>query len=167
MTSLDQFLDSIGIQIEEDDYIEHFGVKGMHWGSRKASTSSSGGSSKGKSSSEKITTRSSRKELRQIGKSSRMAIKQAAKAKTPQERKAAADKYQKDVIDKINQPGFKEKYKKANTLTKGEVVAHLVAFGPLGLVTLAGQKQAYEAERAIGADQYVKGAKEVLKSLQS
>ncbi|UYL88206.1 hypothetical protein SEA_LILHUDDY_11 [Arthrobacter phage LilHuddy] len=67
---------------EVDNYLEHYGVKGMRWGKRQSSSDSSSSSS-GKS----------RSELR--------ALNKAARAKGREERKAAAQKERDDYDNKI------------------------------------------------------------------
>lgn len=65
-----------------DDYLEHFGVKGMKWGKHKSSSSSSSSSGT-----------KSRSELRELNK--------AAKAKGRSEAKAARQKERDDYDNKI------------------------------------------------------------------
>ncbi|QFG13621.1 hypothetical protein PBI_SHEPARD_11 [Arthrobacter phage Shepard] len=64
-----------------DNYLEHYGVKGMRWGKRQSSSDSSSSSGP------------SRKELRELNK--------AARAKGREERKAALQKERDDYDNKI------------------------------------------------------------------
>lgn len=72
-----------------DAYLEHYGVKGMHWGQRKASSSSSGAPQK------------SRKELRALNKEARAKGKAQQKAEL-QKAKDAYDNEIHTARDNIN-----------------------------------------------------------------
>lgn len=130
--------------IDEEVYLEHHGVKGMHWGVRKA-----------------------RKEIRSVGKSARKARKEAYKAKTKEERQAAVDKYKKEVYDKVRSEEFKNAYKEANVMTKGEMAVQIAFLGPLGLLTIPAIKNQYAEKQKYGYGLELSASRDILKDLKS
>lgn len=142
--------------IEEDveDFLEHYGVKGMKWGVRKDRVSGA-------------DRRIARAEVNDVRKSARSAIKQHRRAGSNAERAAAQKKYQKDVLDRIKSKEFKENYKKANTMSKGEMAAQAVLLGPMALVTIPATRAGYSQRQKYGAAQELATAREILKEMKS
>lgn len=131
------------------DALAHYGKKGMKWGVTNAPGTSN-------------SRRAAVKELRSVGKSARQSIKGAKKAKTQDERNAAADRYQKEVVNKIKSPEFKAAYKKANTVTKGQMAAIYLTQGPVGLVTIAAVQAEAKNIRQYGQAQELAVSKQIL-----
>lgn len=126
-----------------EDFLAHFGKKGMKWG-----------------------VRSSRKELRGISKNARGIIKEASRATTNKERQAAANKYQKEVLNKVKSKEFKEKYRAANTMTKGDMATHALLFGPFAAFTIPQARMAQNKARIVGPKNEVALARDILKELR-
>jgi len=100
---------------EVDDYLEHFGVKGMKWGKRKGSVEKSSSSGGGSSSDAPKT----RKELRALDRSNRKAAKQKRKDDWDNEVNTARD----ELDGKAKKLGEAQKEYKQNKATMGKVAA--------------------------------------------
>ncbi len=136
---------------ELDSGLEHYGVPGMRWGVRSGPRPSNS------------EIKNAQREVRQLRKAARSSIKTAYNAKTAGERKAAIDRYKKEVADKINSKEFKDTWNKANRQTRGQMTAQILLLGPVGVVTMAGvnssrQKYGLSQEKAV--------AKQVLDELK-
>jgi hypothetical protein len=127
----DEEIYEIGMMLEEkglshseiDYFLEHHGVKGQKWGVRK-----------------------SRKEMVAFAKNSREIVREGNRAETPAARKAAAARYKSEVLDKVKDPVFKEKFNTATKVTKGEMFTHVLVFGPFAGITIKqAKKQSGEA----------------------
>jgi hypothetical protein len=118
----------MSIYQRDADFLEHYGVKGMKWGQR----------------------RQGRKEHKQVNKVEKQILKKAAKAKTPEEKKVLADRYQKEVVDRMNSDNFKKKYQAANTMGKGEAVALLILTAGTSKTLLDARNVQYARNRADG-----------------
>lgn len=136
--------------------LTHHGVPGMKWGVRKDRDSSSG-----------PTRKEARKEIAAVGKTARQTIKESRNAKTASERKAAAKKYETEVLKKIKSPEFKEAYNKANTMSKGETAVHILLAGPLAALTIPTVRAGYAQNRRLGPGFELAAAQTVLKELRN
>lgn len=152
---VENFFKHIGLN--KENHLEHFGKKGMRWGHRNAQDTSS----------DNMSVRQGRKELKNISKTAGSILKEADNAKTPAQKKAAADRYQKEVYDRVRSPEFKKAFKKANTVTKGDVAVRVIAFGPLGLLSVKSMKAAALEARTMGPKQEEEVSKAVLKELRA
>lgn len=160
MTTMDEDrIDAIGFMLEEkglshdaiDEFFEHQGVKGMKWGVRKATGSD---------------RRAGRREVREVGKSARSAIKASRRARTADERKAAVDHYQTQVMNKIRTPEFKRAYSDANTMGKGEMLAHVITLGPLAAITIPAARRGYENRQITGYAQEMDASRSILREMK-
>ncbi|UGL63240.1 hypothetical protein SEA_TOKKI_11 [Arthrobacter phage Tokki] len=93
-----------------DDYLEHYGVKGMRWGKRQSSSDSSGSSGP------------SRKELRALDKQNRKAARAEARKKWDDDIETARNRVDDDAR-KYNEA--REKYK-TDKKTIGKVAARAI-----------------------------------------
>lgn len=126
-----------------EDFLEHYGVKGQQWGVRRDRKQ------------DKQTTKD-------MGSKAREIIREARIAETPAARKAAADRYKKEVLKPIQTDEFKAAYNNANSVTKGQMAAHVLLFGVFSPITI---KAAKNASRA-GYDLEVDTAHEIFKELR-
>lgn len=124
------------------DFISHYGKKGMQWG-----------------------VRSSRKEVRRVSKRAGQLIKESGNARTTSERKAVAKKYENEVLNTVRSKEFREKYRVANTMTKGDMAVHVVLLGPLAALTIPQVKRQMASNRTFGPDIERDAARTVLKEL--
>lgn len=96
-----------------DDFLEHYGVKGMRWGVRKEV--------KAARAANKVTNARARE-----------IIKEGRLLTDPKERRKQAEKYKTEILDEIKKPEVKARFIKANTPTKGEMIANSILYGPIG-----------------------------------
>lgn len=122
---------------DTDIFLAHYGVKGMKWGVRKQASAD---------------RKAGRKELRQVSKDARSAMKASRKAKTREEAKAASDKYKKDVYNKVRSPEYKKAYQDAHTMGVGEMLLNVALAGPLAAVTIPAAKSQYKTAREYGTE---------------
>lgn len=137
---------------EDVEFLEHFGVKGMRWGVRRKTSGSE--------------RKAGRRELRETAKTARQILKKANKAGTPEERKALAQRYKKEVFDRINSPAWKKAYQDANTMGKGEMATHVLLAGPFAALTIPSVKKQYAVRQSVGADSELGVAKAVLAQIR-
>lgn len=148
------------IEVEDpEEFLAHYGVKGMKWGVRRKRGAD------GRVSGKEV--KAARKELRNVGKAARGAKKASRKAKTPEERKAAADKYKKEVNEKIRSKEFKKTWETANQMTRGEKAAQLVLLGPVGALNIRSMNKMYDNARTHGLAMERAAASSVLKELRN
>lgn len=140
-----------------EDAIQHFVVKGMKLGVRNASDSSTSSnirrtanseavsaarnratanSRSSDSSSSKLSRRGARKELRDLGKNARAIVRESNTTTNKRDRARLAKEYERDVYNRVNDPKFKETFKKANSMTKGDMAVHVLLLGPLAAVSI-------------------------------
>lgn len=127
-----------------DDFLEHFGVKGQKWGIRKA-----------------------RKELDKFGDNARKINSESIRAKSPAERKAAAKKYEKEVLNEMKTPEFKAAWKAANTMGKGEKAAHILLFGPFAMLTISSVKKTHKENATQGYEDALDTSIMMLKEMRA
>lgn len=155
-------LDKVGLALEHsgmsDDeidsyFLEHFGVKGMKWGVRRQVSRSE--------------RSAGRKELRDTAKTAGKIIKEARRARTNEERQAAANRYEKEVIARIKSPAWKKAYQDANTMGKGEMAAHILTSGPFAALTIPAIKAQYSRKQTYGAGMELGAAKAILDEMRT
>lgn len=144
-TTIGELLEHKGLSDDEIDayFLEHYGVKGMRWGVRQA-----------------------RKEVLGQSKRSRQIIREAKKAKTKTDRDAAIKRYETEVIARIKSKDFREAYKTANTLTKGDMAAQVLMTGPWAALTIPAMRNQFETNRRTGIDHNLVAAKDILRELK-
>lgn len=130
-------------ETDVEDFLEHYGVKGMKWGVRQA-----------------------RKELRSDAKNAGKIRKQFDKAHGSAERKAAADRYEKEVLAMIRTKDFREKYAAANTFGKGDIAAHIILMGPLAAMTIPQARKQMADTRLMGASMNESAARKILSEMR-
>lgn len=145
--ALGEMLEAKGFTDEQiDERLAHSGVKGMKWGQRKAATPQ---------------IKSAQKNIKEHSKNARSIIKEHRKAYTPAQKKAAQDRYKKEVLDVMKTPQFRETYRLGNTATRGQLAASMLLSGPYAPLTLAVIRQtesdrnvnaSLAAERSVAAD---------------
>ena len=138
---------------EDLEFLSHYGVQGMRWGVRKKVTGSE--------------RKAGREEVRTTAKTARKIIKSAKKAKTPEERQAAAKRYKTEILDKVKSPAWKKAYQDANTMGKGEMVAHVYLAGPFALLTIPAVKKQYATRQTIGPETEIGAAKAILEQIKN
>lgn len=154
---------------EDVEFLEHFGKKGMKWGVRNESkpSTSSGKAPKKDAKPTNAEIKVAQQQVRAVGKNARATIKAARKAKTPEERKAAADKYSKEVNAKIRSKEFKDTWDKANRQTRGQMATQLVLLGPLGAANIAAIGAINKQNRQYGLAMEQGVTSQVLKELRT
>jgi len=142
--------------LQEDlDFLAHFGVKGMKWGVRREHQTTS------------ADRKSARKEIATVGKTARSIRKDARKATTPEARKVVAERYKKEVFDKVRSKEFRETWNNANTISKGEkAMALIMGGGVLGPVHIRNIENQYALRRAGGLDAEIGVAREIMSELK-
>lgn len=138
---------------EDVEFLQHYGVQGMRWGVRRKTTGSE--------------RREGRDTVKQTAKTARKIIKSAKKAETPEERKLAAQRYKKEVLDQIKSPAWKTAYQNANTMGKGEKAMHILMMGPFAALTIPSVKKQYAVRQSVGADAELGAAKAVLEQIRN
>ena len=139
---------------ELDSGLEHYGVPGMRWGVRSGPRPSN------------YEIKNAQREVRQLRKDAKSSIKDAYNAKSAGERKAAIDRYKKEVSDKINSKQFKDTWGKANRQTRGQMTAQLLILGPVGAVSIASNAGINSSRQKYGLAQEQAVAKQVLNELK-
>lgn len=135
------------------DALAHYGKKGMKWGVRnEPGTSNSRSAAKA--------------EVKDLATSARDAIRSGTRATTSAEHKAAAKKYEDEVLKRIQTPEFKAAFDKANTMGKGEMAAHVLLAGPAAALTIPMAKQRYSQIRKEGYEYAVDHAHRVMRELR-
>lgn len=169
--------------------LAHYGVKGMRWGVRNPDAGGSAPKAanpvrqvyKDRRAEAKATARAdkaaikgkaqtigqARKETRETGKAAREIIREYRRAPSDSARKAAATRYQKEVLKPIQSQDFKAAYQKANTMGKGEMAAHALVFGPLALATIPAVRSGYKRMANEGYELEVDMAHDILKEMRS
>jgi hypothetical protein len=175
-----------------EEALAHYGVKGMRWGVRNdkdGGGSGSGGKNpspvraarkgqveraRAERSADKAMIKQkgqsiggARRETREVGKAAHEIIREYRRAPTPAAKKAAAKRYDEEVKKTIESPEFKAAYQKANTMGKGEMALHVVAFGPLAAVTIPTIRKSYSQIRKEGYELEVDMAHDILKEMRS
>ncbi len=160
--------------------LAHYGVKGMRWGVRR--DRDGGGSSIGKNPvkaarqaqrAESKTQASSktlgeaRREVRDVASTARSIISESKRSPNQAGREAAAKRYEEEVLAKIKTPEFKETYRKASTMGKGEMALHVVAFGPLSAVTIPAIRSQRNNLGKAGYELEVDMAHDILREMRS
>jgi hypothetical protein len=128
---------------EIDDFLEHHGIKGQKWG-----------------------VRNSRRDLNKTARTARKLREQFYKAKGSADRKAVADKYEKEILNKIKTNDFRQQYRAANTMTKGEMATHILLLGPLAALTIPDMKAQYADKALLGPGVEEKSARIILKEMR-
>ena len=144
-------IDLIGTMLEDkglshseiDDFFEHSGVKGMKWGVRKEA----------------------KKEVRALSKNASEIIRESRRAQTPKARQAAAARYKAEVLEKVMTPEWKQSYKTATKMTKGDMAAHVLLLGPFAAFTIPATKRAVNSDASY--DYEVDTAHQILREMQS
>jgi hypothetical protein len=168
--------------------LAHYGVKGMRWGVRNPD---GGGSSapkapnpvrkvykdrrqeaasvrkEDKSLSKGQSIGQARKEINQTGKAAREIIRDYRRAPSPAAQKAAAKRYEKEVLGEIKKPEFRAAYKRANTMGKGEMAAHALVFGPLAVATIPMMRSTRKKIGTEGYELEVDMAHDILKEMKN
>jgi hypothetical protein len=168
--------------------LAHYGVKGMRWGVRNPD---GGGSSSPKAPNpvrqvykdrrqeaasvrkeDKANSRGqsigqARKETRATGAAAREIIREYRRAPSPAAQKAAAKRYEKEVLAEIKKPEFRATYKKANTMGKGEMAAHALVFGPLALATIPAVRSGRKKMGEAGYELEIDMAHDILKEMKN
>lgn len=152
---------------EELDFLAHFGVKGMKWGVRKDTDGGGDRNAhglKGKPSRAEILE--GRKEWRGLNKTEKQIMRQSRQARTPEEAKIAADRYKKEVVNKLQSDDFKSKYQNANTMTKGELLAHVAIYNVWAPLAIASTNSRYANNRKNGPKEMDRRSKEILEEMR-
>lgn len=168
--------------------LAHYGVKGMRWGVRREDPGGAGSSKapnpvrkvykdrrqeaasvrkEDRANSKGQSIGQARKEVQSTGKAAREIIRDYRRAPDPAAQKAAAKRYEKEVLGEIQKPEFRAAYKKASTMGKGEMAAHAVVFGPLALATIPMMRSARKKMGEEGYELEVDMAHDILKEMRS
>ena len=147
---------------ELEESLEHSGVKGMHWGVRNESKGGGrqNGSKKNKPQSHKQAVQA----VKSTNKTANDIIRESRRAETPAARKAAADKYKKEILDKVSTPEFKRTFKEANRITKGDMAIQILGLGPFAAITIPAMKSAQKNDSQYNYE--VDTAHEILREMR-
>jgi hypothetical protein len=151
--------------------LAHYGKKGMKWGVTtkspvRAAIKSQKAADRSQIAASNKSIGQARKDTMAVGKKARGIIRESKRADTPAARKAAADKYQKEVLETIKSPTFKADYARANTMGKGEMAMHALVFNVYSAVTIPAMRASYAHKRATGPDLELDMAHDILREMR-
>lgn len=159
---LGEFLEHSGFSDDQiDDYfLEHHGVKGMRWGQRRSHPASL------QRRTSPMERKQGRQEVRDVAKSAREIIRESRNARTPEARKAAANRYQREVLSRVKSDSFRAAYRNANTMGRGEITAHILIYGPFSSLTIPAARRAYDIRAVSGPSAEQTMAREILREMR-
>jgi len=144
-------IDLVGSMLEDkglshseiDAFFEHSGVKGMKWGVRKEA----------------------KMEVKKVSDNAREIMRESRRAQTPEARKAAADRYKSEVLDKIMTKEWKQSYKTATKMGKGGMALQVLSFGPFAALTIPAIRKSEKEDNRYNFE--VDVAHDILREMQS